>query len=186
MKAFALIVLLAAVAAPEAWSARRIQRDPISRETAIRQVRPRAIGESFDPQETAPRLADIFVKTDLLAERAVRNIRRDKQFIFRFWLVKKRILKREYGIDWKTPAELNPNITYESYGQPALLAQEIREIAAMLDHELRSKRERIVSVERAFDGTINVWTTAGNTGDRRNYVVSKIHGRWKLLDREVP
>src|SRR2546423_15244296 len=104
MKAFALIVLLTVVATPDGWSARRIQRDPISRETAIRQVRPRAIGEVFDAQETAPRLHDIFAKTDLLAERAVRDIPRDKRFIFRFWLVKKRILKREYNIDWKTPA----------------------------------------------------------------------------------
>jgi len=186
MKALALIVLLAAVAAPAGWSARRIQRDPISRETTIRQVRPRAIGEIFDAQETAPRLHDIFAKTDLLAERAVRDIPRDMRFIFRFWLVKKRILKRKYGIDWKTPAELNPNINYESYGQRALMAREIREITAMLDHEVRGKGEKIVSVERTFDGTVNVWTTVGNTGDRSNYIVSKMGSRWKVIDREVP
>lgn len=186
MKPVALAVLLVAVLAPNAWSERRSQRDPISHETAIRQARPRAKGEVFDPQETDPRLRDIFVKTDLLAERAVRNIPRDKRFIFRFWLVKKQMLKRTHGIDWKTPAELNPSITYKSYGQPALMAQEVREIEAMMDHEVRSKSETIVSVERMFDGTIDVWTTVGNTGDRGKYVVSKVGRKWKIIDREVP
>jgi hypothetical protein len=186
MKPFALVVLLAAVMLPNAWSARRNQRDPINHETAIRQARPRAIGEIFDPKETDLRLRDIFVKTDLLAERAVRNIPRDKRFIFRFWLIKKQMLKRKHGIDWKTPAELNPNITYGSYGQPALMAQEVCEIAAMIDREVRSKGEKIVSIERTFDGTIDVWTTLGNTADRGKYGVAKVGGKWKIVDRQVP
>ena len=30
-----------------------------------------------------------------------------------FWSVKKRILKEEYGIDWKTPAELYPHVIFD-------------------------------------------------------------------------
>lgn len=30
-----------------------------------------------------------------------------------FWSRKKAILREEYGIEWKTPAELNPHITFD-------------------------------------------------------------------------
>lgn len=30
-----------------------------------------------------------------------------------FWAEKKQILKEEYGIDWKSPAEMNMNITFD-------------------------------------------------------------------------
>lgn len=30
-----------------------------------------------------------------------------------FWTTKKQILKEEYGIDWKSPAEMNMNITFD-------------------------------------------------------------------------
>jgi len=30
-----------------------------------------------------------------------------------FWGEKKRILKEKYGINWKTPAELNPETMYD-------------------------------------------------------------------------
>src|SRR5262245_50682440 len=30
-----------------------------------------------------------------------------------FWQTKKRILKEKYGIDWRTPAEMNPNVYFD-------------------------------------------------------------------------
>ena len=30
-----------------------------------------------------------------------------------YWACKKRILKEKYGIDWKSPAELNPGIKFD-------------------------------------------------------------------------
>lgn len=30
-----------------------------------------------------------------------------------YWANKKRILKEKYGIDWKSPAELNPHICFD-------------------------------------------------------------------------
>ena len=101
------------------------QRDPIYRETAIRQARPRAFGEKFDPPENVPRLRDVFTVCDAEAERAVGNVPRDRRFIFRFWSAKKKVLRQKHGIDWKTPAELNPNIAYDSYGQPRITAREV-------------------------------------------------------------
>ena len=162
------------------------QRDPIYRETAIRQARPRAPGEKFDSQESQARLRDVFMAADAEAERAVGNVPRDKHFIFRFWSAKKRILRQKHSIDWKTPAELNPKILYDSYGQPALTSGEVNEISTMIRRELRHKDERIVSVERTFDGTIDVWTTLGNTADRGKYVINKVAGKWKIVGREMP
>ena len=162
------------------------QRDPVSHETITRHARPRIAGEVFDPQESDPRLRAIFAEADLEAEYAVRNTPRNKQFIFRFWQRKKAILRKKHRLDWKTPGELNPTITYGSYGQPSLTAGEIREISSMIGRALRNKEERIVSVERTFDGTINVWTTHGETRDRGTYVVARVAGGWKIVAREVP
>ena len=30
-----------------------------------------------------------------------------------YWEYKKEILKKDYGIEWKSPAELNPNIIFD-------------------------------------------------------------------------
>src|SRR5713226_3578654 len=108
-------ILLLAMTSSDAMQA--IQRDPVSHETATRQARPRLAGEKFDPQESDLRLRNVFAAADREAERGVANVRRDERFIFHFWSIKKRILRRKYGIDWKTPAELNPSIVYDSYGQ---------------------------------------------------------------------
>ena len=34
-------------------------------------------------------------------------------YCHRYWALKKQILKREYGIDWKSPAELNPGVIFD-------------------------------------------------------------------------
>ena len=34
-------------------------------------------------------------------------------FCHLYWITKKRILKRDYNIDWKSPAELNPHIMFD-------------------------------------------------------------------------
>ena len=33
--------------------------------------------------------------------------------IHAFWAIEKAVLKKDYGIDWKTPAERHPDIEYE-------------------------------------------------------------------------
>jgi hypothetical protein len=186
MRLLALALFVEVLATSCIYSAGELQRDPISHETAIRQARPRALGEKFDSQENDSRLRDVFVAADAEAERAVGNVPRDKHFIFRFWSAKKKILRQKHSIDWKTPAELNPRIMYDSYGQPALTSREVSEISAMIRRELPNKGEKIVSIERTLDGTINVWTTLGNTADRGKYVITKVASKWKIVDREVP
>ncbi len=34
-------------------------------------------------------------------------------FCHGYWMVKKRILKEKYNIDWKSPAELNPGVLFD-------------------------------------------------------------------------
>lgn len=34
-------------------------------------------------------------------------------FCHLYWATKKRILKERYGIDWKSPAELNPCVNFD-------------------------------------------------------------------------
>lgn len=178
-----LLVLL--VALPSFCSVQASNRDPVSHETATRQARPRLPGEKFDPQESDPRLRRVFAAVDAEAERAVGNTPRDGRFIFHFWSAKKRMLRQKHGIDWKTPAELNPNIAYASYGQPQVTAREIRELTPIVQKQMHRREEKIANFERTFEGDINVWTKIGKTDDRGMYVVRRENNTWKILDYQL-
>jgi hypothetical protein len=73
-------------------------------------------GERHDPQEDDPQLKAVFAAADARALRGLTNASPDDAgFIKLFWRVKKSVLLRQYGIHWKSPAELNPT---RSYGPP--------------------------------------------------------------------
>jgi hypothetical protein len=174
-----LLVLLAAISVTSAAYA--IQPDPIYRETIIRHSRPRIAGEKFDPQESDPKLSAAFAATDAAAERRVGNVKRDDQFVYRFWSEKKRILRRKYKIDWSTPAELNPQIAYGSYGQPKITQREASEITPII----RKRTSRpITFIERDFYGKVTVWTKPDAHDESLAYVVRLERGRWKIVDIE--
>jgi hypothetical protein len=78
-------------------------------------------------------------------------VKRDEKFIFHFWSAKKDILRRLCSIDWKTPAELNPQIAYASYGQPQITQREIREITPVV---CKHTSNPIVSVDRDYQGKV--------------------------------
>ena len=82
--------------------------------------------EQFDPIENNPRYIEIADTVDEMAKEAA--IEDHKQhfpdvhvspsnfgmgFCHVIWRHKKRILKEQYGIDWKSPAEMNPHIWYD-------------------------------------------------------------------------
>lgn len=156
--------------------------DPVSHETVTRQRRLRLDGERFDPQESDSRRRRVFAAADAKAERAVANVPRNNQFIFRFWAAKKEILRHHYGITWKTPAELNPTIVYDSYGQPRLTSREISEISPVVKKQIRNPTEKIEFFERDFDGSIYVWTRVGKY-ERGRYTLRKDGRVWKVIDR---
>ena len=174
-RSLALLVVIAATSAADA-----IQPDPVLRETVIRHARqiPR---EKFDPQEYDPKLCAVFAAADAAAERRVGDVKRNDRFIFQFWSAKKRILRQKYNIDWKTPAELNPQIVYASYGQPKITKREIGDIMPVV----RGRTARpITTIERDFDGKVTVWTKReGNQA--KTYTVRKTRNSWKVVDEDV-
>jgi hypothetical protein len=161
-----------------------IQPDPVYRETEIRQARPRLASEQFDPQESNPSLRWAFSFADQKAERAVGNLPRDSEFIFHFWKVKKRILRKDYGISWRTPAEINPQIKYASYGQPEVTEREkqsLREETA----KLLAPGEIVRDFSREFEGIAWVSTHNANTDTNKIYRFTGHDQTWALLDEAV-
>ena len=155
-------------------------RDPVYRETALRHSRPLDAAEKVDPQESAPKLRAAFATADAEAERRVANVKRDNNFIFRFWSAKKEILRKQYGVDWETPGELNPQITYDSYGQRQITERETREITPVVR---RRTSNQIFSIERDYQGKVRAWTR-GIADESIAYVVRLERGRWKIVDVE--
>lgn len=70
-------------------------------------------GPRHDPIEDDPRYKDIFREVDAELE----EMFPPESLLFgschMIWSKKKKILKERYGIDWKTPSEMNPWITFD-------------------------------------------------------------------------
>ena len=156
-------------------------RDPVWRETALRHSRPLGVGEKVDPQEHNPKLRAAFAAADAAAERRVMNVKRDDKFIFHFWAAKKNILRQQFGIDWKTPAELNPRIVYAGYGQREITGLEQREITPVVRKRTFNP---ITWIERDYQGKVRVWTKPSAGDESVAYVVELHSGRWKIVDVE--
>lgn len=69
--------------------------------------------QKLDPLESDPRYRRAFEEAEAKAERKLARVPRTLGFVHLYWQTKKEILRRDYGIDWKTPAELNPNTSYD-------------------------------------------------------------------------
>lgn len=66
-----------------------------------------------DLKEFAPKYQELIAAAGRKADENLANEPRDAAFAERFWAEKKRILKAEYGIDWKSPAEMNPEVVFD-------------------------------------------------------------------------
>ncbi|MBT0653067.1 BPTI/Kunitz-type proteinase inhibitor domain-containing protein [Geomobilimonas luticola] len=72
-------------------------------------------GLAHDPVENDPRYAEVFKNIDdevkaLLADHPQRGA---EGFVNIYWGTKKRVLKEKYGIDWRSPGELNPHVLFD-------------------------------------------------------------------------
>ena len=67
---------------------------------------------SHDPIEDTPEYKAI---KDELEEKIIARIgtNRGMGYCHLYWGAKKRILEEDYGIEWKTPNELNPHVLYD-------------------------------------------------------------------------
>ena len=54
-----------------------------------------------------------FKKVDKIIEEEFKDKLTERGFCHTIWARKKQLLKEMFNIDWKTPAELNPNIIFE-------------------------------------------------------------------------
>ncbi|NMC04755.1 MAG: hypothetical protein GYA24_06065 [Candidatus Lokiarchaeota archaeon] len=67
-----------------------------------------------DKIETDPRYERIISEANQEAEKAVVIVKKGEMgYCHAFWAAKKRVLKEKYGIDWKSPAELNPHVMFD-------------------------------------------------------------------------
>jgi len=72
-------------------------------------------GLNYDPVEDDPRYAEVFKTIDdevkeLLADHPQRG---SEGFVNIYWRTKKNLLKQKYGIDWRSPGELNPHVIFD-------------------------------------------------------------------------
>ncbi len=66
-----------------------------------------------DPQENNPRLRTAFKEADAYAGRRTANDPPRLGEVHEYWRFKKEFLLRKYGIRWKDPSEMNPNIAFD-------------------------------------------------------------------------
>lgn len=68
---------------------------------------------NHDPIEHDPAIAPLIDEADKLAQREVENHKQQMGVCHLYWRTKKRILKEQFGIDWQTPAEMNPGVLFD-------------------------------------------------------------------------
>lgn len=158
-----------------------ISRDPVYRETELRHSRFQVGGEVFDPQEYQVDLKSAFIEADLEAERAVANTPRNGNFIFMFWAIKKQILQSKYSVSWSSPAELNPSISYEDYGQPKITAIERITLFELVKARLVNSNEYLIDVIRDYRGTVYVSTRESNSDVSRLYTFAGHDRVWSFI-----
>lgn len=68
-----------------------------------------------DPQERDSQLRAIIKAAEKEAEESLRHegVTIQLGYCHRLWGRQKQILKKKYGIDWKSPDEMNPDIMYD-------------------------------------------------------------------------
>ncbi len=68
---------------------------------------------AHDPIEDDPAVAPIVRKVDRMVRRRHILRRKGMGYCHAYWAEKKRILRRKYGIEWRTPAEMNPGTKFD-------------------------------------------------------------------------
>ena len=73
------------------------------------------LGIRHDAVELKRRYRDIFaVIDDEVDQNLLRDVSRGKLgFVHTFWYEKKDLLKMKYGIDWRSPREMNPDMIFD-------------------------------------------------------------------------
>jgi len=70
-------------------------------------------GLKRDPVEYTEKYMAILPELETKIEKRTKDIRRTLGSCFIYWDIKKEILKKDYGIEWKSPATLNPGVKFD-------------------------------------------------------------------------
>jgi hypothetical protein len=68
---------------------------------------------TFDPIEQDPDFAETFAQVERIVEAELKDVSRGIGFCHLYWETKKRVLKEQFGIDWKSPSEMNPDVLFD-------------------------------------------------------------------------
>lgn len=66
-----------------------------------------------DPIEDDPQFENIISAAERDVEAELADVPRLKGFCHIYWYTKKKILKERYGIDWKSPTEIDPKMRFD-------------------------------------------------------------------------
>jgi tetratricopeptide (TPR) repeat protein len=66
-----------------------------------------------DPVEYTEKYLDILIELETKIGEAVKDTYPGRGFCHRYWRVKEEILKKDYGIKWKSPAKMNPGVMFD-------------------------------------------------------------------------
>lgn len=69
--------------------------------------------ERLDPIEFDPAYKSIFRLVNMEAAHQTKFYKGQMGYCHLFWGTKQDILRRKYGIEWKTPAQMNPDTLYD-------------------------------------------------------------------------
>jgi len=68
-----------------------------------------------DPLDDDPTFAELIKTVEHQVEQELKSqkVKKSLGYCHYFWSLKKEILKKNYGLDWKSPAELNPDVMFD-------------------------------------------------------------------------
>ena len=66
-----------------------------------------------DPQEDDPVFKSKLERAMQEAEENLAAVPHRRGFCHRLWAEAKRILREKYGLEWKTPSEMNPHVLFD-------------------------------------------------------------------------
>ncbi|MEO6908068.1 MAG: hypothetical protein ABI210_09285 [Abditibacteriaceae bacterium] len=70
-------------------------------------------GSKYDPIEDDPKIKPIIQAAENEAEKQLVGFGPVLGYCHLFWATKQEILKVKYGIEWKSPAEMNPTVLFD-------------------------------------------------------------------------
>jgi len=70
-------------------------------------------GIKNDPLELTQQYLDIQSELEAKIDAELKDQFRGFGFCHTYWRVKKKILKKDYGMKWESPADLNPNMCWD-------------------------------------------------------------------------